>query len=265
MREDGRMLQFPDVLRTWRKARRFSQLDLAMEAGVSPKHLSFLETGRARPSPEMIERLGDALCVPLTARNQMLTLAGFATRYAARSWDAEEMLPFRAAVEYTLERHAPYPGFAVDRLWMVTTMNAPARHLFGALGVRVGGSLLDLLASGELEAHVENWVDVAHHAALRLRTESAAQGGVPRLDEVAEALSRARGRLARPTAAVLPTILRVGAARLSLFATLSQFGTPEDLTLDELKLELYFPSDRASDSLLRAMSAATSLPPSPSP
>ncbi len=248
----GCMSDFPQTLKTWRKARRLSQLDLAVEAEVSSRHLSFLETGRARPSAEMIGRLVDALQLPLSARNQMLTVAGFAARYPARDWSAEDMAPVRAAVDYTLERHAPYPAIAIDRLWTVVNMNAPAKQLFGFVGLVEGDSLLDLMVSDALPSVIENWPDVAHHAAQRLRTESAAQGGVAELDSAADVLAAVGGVGRAPLGPVAPTIFRAGPLRLSLFGTIAQFGTPEDLTLDDLRIELYFPADKATEKVLRA-------------
>lgn len=248
------MSDFPDALKVWRRTRRFSQLELAAEANVSARHIAFLETGRARPSPAMIGRLGEALQIPLAARNQMLTLAGFATRYPARQWDASEMAPIRAALEHTLEQHAPYPGIAIDRMWTVVRLNRPAQVLFGQLGMAEGSSMLDLMASDELPPLIENWPDVAHHAAQRLRTESAAQGGVAKLDRLAERLAAVPGGSGKPIGPVTPTIYRTGTMRLSLFAIIAQFGTPEDLALDDLKIELFFPADSETELALRAMS-----------
>ena len=247
------MSDFPGTLRTWRKARRLSQLDLAGEADVSARHISFLESGRSQPSREMIARLSDALTLPLDARNQMLTHAGFAARYPSRAWDDADMAPIRAAVRHTLHAHAPYPALAVDRLWTVIDLNAPATQLFGALGLAAGGSLLDLMMSDDAPTLIENWPDVAHHACQRLRTESAAQGGVPALDRVADHLGLVAGRTQVPTGPVIPTIINTGGLRLSIFATIAQFGTPEDVALDDLKVELYFPADAETDALLHGM------------
>ncbi len=248
------MSPFLQVFKAWRRARRLSQLELALKANVSARHISFLETGRARPSAEMIERLGDALELPLAARNQLLGHAGFAARYPARRLDAEEMAPIRAAIEHTLERHAPYPALAVDRLWTVIRMNAPAAALFAEVGAREGSSLLELMVSERLRPYIENWPDVARHAAQRLRTESAAQGGIALLDEAAEKLGRVAATNRDPLGPVVPTIWRRGTGTLSLFATLAQFGTPEDVTLDDLKIELYFPADEETKRALHALS-----------
>jgi transcriptional regulator with XRE-family HTH domain len=193
------MDRFPRTLKAWRTARRLSQLDLALEAEVSARHLSFLETGRARPSREMIVRLGDALLLPLNARNQMLTAAGFAPRYVGRAWEAEEMAPIRKAIDLMLARHDPYPALAFDRLWTVRQMNWAAQRLYGMFGVGVGDSLLDLLMSGRIATGVENWPEVARHAAARLRTESIAQGGVAELDRPRRIWAASRGA-ARPPA-----------------------------------------------------------------
>lgn len=247
---------FPPTLQRWRKARRLSQLDLAGEAGVSARHIAFLETGRARPSAAMAARLGEALGLPLAARNQLLTLAGFATRYPGRDWASPEMAPIRAAVDHMLARHAPWPALAADRLWRVTALNAPAAALFGAFGVGRGSSLIDLMLSDALPPLIENWPEVAHHAAQRLRTESASQGGVAELDAAAEALSRVPGAAAVVAGPVVPTVFRLGNTRLALFAILAHFGTPDDVTIDDVQIELYFPADDASAAVLQALAAA---------
>jgi transcriptional regulator with XRE-family HTH domain len=250
------MNDFCQALKSWRAVRRFSQLELALEADISARHLSFLETGRARPSREMVARLGDALQLPLDARNRMLTYAGFAVRYKGRGWANTEMAPIRQAVERMLDRHMPYPGLALDRLWTIMEANPAAQMLFGAFGVGQGDSLLDLMMSDALSQAVENWPEVAHHTAARLRTESLAQGGVPELDRVAAHLSAVPQAPAQSSNPVVPAILRQGEMRLAMFATISQFGMPEDLMLDDLKIELYFPMDDATDAAFRTMSGA---------
>ena len=250
------MTQFADALKSWRKARRYSQLELAHEAEVSSRHLSFLETGRANPSREMIQRLGDALDLPLTIRNQLLAQAGFAARYPQRDWSSDEMAPIREAVEYTLRQHAPYPAIAVDRHWTILQMNSPAEKLLGLIGARVGVSLLDLMLEESVQSMIENWPEVAHHTAQRLRVESASRGGDRRLDSAIEALSLVRAPDAAPVGPVIPTIYRAGDLRLSLFTTIAQFGTPEDLALDDLKIELFFPADEGTAATLTALAQA---------
>ncbi|MBD3765634.1 MAG: transcriptional regulator [Rhodobacterales bacterium] len=202
----------------------------------------------------MVLRLAEALDLPLAERNHFLVQAGFAPRYPARAWDDAAMAPIRAAVAHMLDRHAPWPGIAIDRLWRVTDLNAPARALFGAFGVGVGGSILDMMLSEALPTAVENWPQVAAHAARRLRTESAAQGGVAELDRAAERLAAA-GADVSPGAPVIPTVIRAGGARLVLFATIAAFGTAEDVTLDAFRVELFFPGDDATATALRGLAA----------
>ena len=162
------------------------------------------------------------------------------------------MAPIRKAIDMTLAHHMPYPGLAVDRLWTIRRMNEAAARLYGQFGVGVGDSLIDLMMSDYLPPAIENWPDVARHAAERLRTESTAQGGVEELDRAAAHLTAVAGVSEAPTAPVIPTVLRLGDLRLSMFATISQFGTPADVTLSDLKIELYFPMDDASEGLLRS-------------
>ncbi len=244
------MNQFSETLKTWRKARRLSQLDLALEAEVSARHISFLETGRAKPSREMVGRISDALHLPLATRNQMLTHAGFAAKYADTSWNADEMAAIRTAIDHTLTSHNPYPAFAVDRLWNVVEINKTADRLFGNLGVTRGASLLELALSPALPQLIENWPEVAYYLVQRLRTESAAQGGVLELDEVAGLLGGIARAGDNQYGPIVPTIYRLGEIRLSLFSTISQFGTAVDLALDDLKVELFFPADEATASAL---------------
>ncbi|MFS4582477.1 helix-turn-helix domain-containing protein [Phaeobacter sp. C3_T13_0] len=246
------MSEFSNHLRHWRQTRRFSQLDLALEANVSARHISFLETGRARPSREMITQLGDALAIPLSARNQMFAAMGFASRYEARCWDEAEMAPIRRAIDRTLDRHAPYPGIAIDRLWRLTRMNTSAQKIFGTLGLSEGDSMLEVLSNPLLWEMVENWPEVAHNTMLRLRTESATQGGVPELEAAARDLAE-HARIGANVGPTVPTVFRFGDQRLAMFGTIAQFGTPEDTALEELKIELFFPSDVETENALKTM------------
>lgn len=247
------MTQFSEALKTWRKARRYSQLELAHEADVSSRHLSFLETGRANPSREMIGKLGEALQLPLSVRNQFLAHAGFAARYPQRSWQSEEMAPIRQAVSHMLTRHAPFPALAVDRHWKILQMNVPAQRLFSQIGAEIGISLLDVMLRPAVQAMIANWPEVAQHVVQRLRVESAALGGDERLEAAISAFSRVPAPEKPICGPVIPTIYHAGALVLSLFSTIAQFGTPEDLALDDLKIELFFPSDDATEQVLVAM------------
>ena len=248
------MTEFAESLKSWRKLRRYSQLDLASEAAVSGRHLAFLETGRARPSRGMVLRLSDALQLPLDARNQLLTRAGFAAKYGDHSWTDAEMAPIRLAVERTLKNHMPYPGLAVDRLWRIVQTNRTAEVLYGQFGIGVGDSLVDLMMSDVPPNLVENWPEVAQAVAARLRVESLSQGGVPEFDRASAHLAQFDAQSGRAKNPVIPTIISVGDLRLSMFATIAQMGTPEDVMLDDLKIELYFPMDNETVAAFEAMS-----------
>lgn len=247
------MSDFGPSLRAWRQTRRLSQLDLALEAEVSARHVSFLETGRAQPSRDMIARLGSALHLPLSAQNTLLMNAGFAARFASRDWDHADMAPIRQAIDHVMDRHAPFPAIVLDLVWNIVQMNGPAQTLYGMLGLKPGDSVLSLLLSDDLPKVVENWAEVAHHTALRLRTESAAQGGIEALDHAAATLAAVPRPTHASTGTVVPMILRTAQFRLSLFGTIAQFGTPEDATLDALKIELFFPADAQSKTVLEGL------------
>jgi PAS domain-containing protein len=183
----------------------------------------------------------------------MLAQAGFAARYPQRKWDAEEMAPVRAAVTHLLNQHQPFPAIAIDRHWVIMQMNPAAMQLFALMGAGIGSSMIDTLLDPNVQANIENWPQVAHHALHRLRTESASRGGDPALTDAIEALAQVPAPQEPSLMPVVPTVFREGDLRLSLFTTIAQFGTPEDLALDDLKIELFFPSDDATDALLQAM------------
>lgn len=248
------MTPYPGLLREWRKRRRMSQLDLAVEADVSARHISFLETGRSRPSPNMILHLSEVLDIPVDARNQMMRAEGFAARFATTAFDDAAMAPVRRAVEWTLKQHEPFPAMVLDRVWRLVRLNGPAKILFAPLGIECGQSLLSLLTSPVMEKLVENWPEVAHHTILRLRSESANAGGIPELDAAALALApQAEISSDMAVGPTVPTIYRFGDKRVSMFGTIAQFSTVTDVTLDDLKIELFFPSDDSSAVFLGSL------------
>lgn len=237
-------------LRTWRRRRNLSQLGLALEADVSARHIAFIETGRANPTRAMVLRLSEALAVPRAERNTLLEAAGYAAAYAIRRLDAEEMDTIRAAVEWTLARHDPYPAMALDRHWRLVKVNQAASRLLAAMGLAKGDSLLDaLLAADGLRQGIDNWSEVAQQMIARLRTESRHIGGDPVLDRAADQLSRKIEPHDAPIGilpAVVATRLRSPGGALTFFSTIAQFGTAEDIALAELKIELLFPADEAT-------------------
>lgn len=248
-------VQFGHVLKEWRGRRRMSQLDLGLTANVSARHVAFLETGRSRPSREMVIQLAEALEIPRPARNTMLNAAGFAPAYRTRALDAPDMDVVREALEWMVARQDPYPALVIDRHWRVVSANRTASMLLGAFGVEAGGSLLDVLTAPGHGAQIfDNWAEAGHHMLTRLRTESAHHGGDPVLDAAAARLADdpdIRGYLpTAPLPPVIPVRYRAGPAVLSFISTIAQFGTAEDIALADLRVELFFPADDATRSFL---------------
>jgi transcriptional regulator with XRE-family HTH domain len=248
---------FGELLKHWRNARRLSQLDLGLDANVSARHISFLETGRAQPSRAMVLQLSESMAVPRAARNTLLTAAGFAEVYRHRDINAADLSHIRAAVAWTLERHDPFPAFALDKHWVIVAANVAATGLFAAVGIAVGDSLLDrLVHAPEFRAAFDNWHDVIRYLVTRLRTENIHLGGDPVLTEAIARLgpdiTTAEPKAAAELSAVTPTRFRVNGTVLSLMSTIAQFGTAEDIALADLRLELMFPADDATRALLMA-------------
>lgn len=247
---------FGSALKDWRSRRRMSQLDLGLTANVSARHISFLETGRAQPSRSMVIQLCETLDIPRIDRNTLLNVAGFAPSYSRRELDDADMAHVRAAVDWTLERHDPFPAMAVDRHWTLIRCNKTAIRLMTPMGACEGDSLLDLMTdSNRMSVFIENWPEVARHMIQRFRTESAHLGGDPVLDQAASKLAEEfepeDGNGVLP--AVVPTRYSAGGMTLSFFSTIAQFGTAEDIALAELKIEMMFPADDATREMLLTM------------
>ncbi|PTX56062.1 Xre family transcriptional regulator [Litoreibacter ponti] len=252
------MTKFGPHLQFWRKARRLSQLQLALEADVSSRHISFLETGRAQPSRAMIRHLSDILDVPNARRNELFDAAGFAPQHQRSALSDDHMQMVSGAMSALLSRHDPFPAVVLDPLWTLVQMNQSASKLFAMAGLGPGASLLDAAKTpGTAAQMIENWGEVGHHMLQRLRTESRAAGGILALDQAAEALVRDPDIAAYQPPAILPpiitTIYRSGPLRLPLFSTFVQFGGAEDLAISDLKIELMFPADPDAETLLRAL------------
>ena len=238
---------FGALLRSWRGQRRMSQLELGLAANVSARHISFLETGRAKPSKTMVLILSETLKVPRAIRNTLLNAAGFAKAYKARDLGEDEMAYVRAAMDWTLERHRPFPAIAFDRHWRLVRSNDTAAALLEPMNLRDGDSLLDAFASGGLATAIDNWEEVARHMIARLRTESAHLGGDPILDAGADRLAAQVGHDKAHYDGTMPAVVaanyNAGGTILSFFSTISQFGSAEDIALADLKIELMFPAD----------------------
>lgn len=252
------MTKFGPHLQFWRKARHLSQLQLATEAEVSSRHISFLETGRAQPSLTMIRHLSDILDVPAARRNELFNAAGFAPQHPRSALSDNHMQMVSKAMAQMLENHAPYPAVVLDPVWTLIQLNAPAATLFALAGLGTGASLLDFVAKPGAAAQViENWGEVGHHMLHRLRAESRTAGGMLQLDRAANRLAADPSVAAYmplgPLPPIVSTIYATGGLRLPLFSTFVQFGGAEDITIADLKIELMFPADPTAEALLRAL------------
>jgi len=254
-----------DLLREWRQRRRLSQLDLAGEADISTKHLSFLESGRSRPSRDMVMRLAERLEVPLRERNVLLVAAGFAPQFQERKLSDPALGAQRAAVELVLKGHEPYPALAIDRHWNMVSANAAAARLMGnadasLLTPPVNVLRLSLHPDG-LAPRIINLAEWRDHLLERLRrqVDVSADAVLGRLLSELRALPAPRG--APPARAkghavgsvVVPLQLAIPSGVLSFFSTTTVFGTPIDITLSELAVEAFYPADEATAETLRSL------------
>ncbi len=252
---------FGALLKTWRGQRRLSQLDLGLAANVSARHISFLETGRARPSKSMVLALAETLEVPRANRNVLLQAAGFARAYVQRDLAAEEMAYVRSAINWMLERHNPYPGIALDRHWNLLQANACAAGLMQPMGLGIGGSLLEAMLEGPFAAALENREEILRHMLARLRTEISHLGGDAVLEAAAAKFAAELPPDAPPAAIPMPAVLaaryRVNGIMLAFFSTISAFGSTEDIALADVRIELMFPADEATRAVLAHIHAGT--------
>lgn len=257
---------FGEHLRDWRQRRRLSQLELAHEADVSTRHLSFVETGRSMPSREMVLRLAERLDVPLRERNQLLVAAGYAPMYRERPLDDPAPSPAREAVDLILKSHEPYPALAVDRHWNLVASNGMLPHLLaGADPALLQGSVNVLRLSLHPRGLAPNIVNLGqwrHHLFERLRQQINATGdrGLQALLEELRGYPVPQGaeelRMEGEHLGVaMPLRFRTGSGVLSFISTTTMFGTPVDITLQELALETFFPADAPTGEALRALKA----------
>jgi transcriptional regulator with XRE-family HTH domain len=259
------------LLRDWRRRRRLSQLDLALEAGVSARHLSFLETGRSKPSRDMVLHLSEQLEVPLRDRNQLLLAAGFAPAYSERPIDAPEMTAVREALDRILKGHEPYPAVVVDRWWDLAAANAS----IGLLTSRVAPHLLEPPANAlritlhpdGMAPHILNLPEWRAHLLDRLRRQVAVTND-DRLAALYAEVAEYPGGEAElaPHEPGIAVPLRIEAdhgQQLAFFSTIATFGTAVDITLAELSIEAFFPADEATaQALTSALSASRAGSPS---
>ena len=257
-------------LRHWRGLRRFSQLELGLQADVSARHISFIETGRARPSREMVLQLARILDVPLREQNTLLTAAGFAPRYRETGLDDPELALVRQALEHILTGYEPHGALVADRMWNLLLANRSVRLLMAhflpeqAAGGDGPLNLIRLVLEPDgLRPHIVNWREMAGHFVQRLHQESLAQGGVGPLAELLDEVLSIPGvpaNWSRPDpdrypAPMLQLHLAKDGLELKLFSTVTTFGTAQDVSLQELRIESFHPADEASNVLLHQLVA----------
>jgi transcriptional regulator with XRE-family HTH domain len=249
------------LFRAWREQRRMSQLELACEANISQKHLSFIESGRSAPSRDMVVHLADHLDVPLRERNTLLLSAGFAPLYRERAIDDPALGRARATVEKLLKAHEPFPALAVDRSWNMIAANAAVTELIGVADARllqppVNVLRLSLHPEG-LAPSIANLAEWRHHLLERTRRQVRLTRD-PALEELLSEISAypspAGDFVPAPEDEIaIPLRLRTPGGTLSFFSTVTVFGTAVDITLAEISLEAFYPAD---DCTAAALSAA---------
>lgn len=257
---------FGTLLAHWRRVRGHSQLALAMEAEVSPRHVSFIETGRSNPSREMVFLLAGVLDVPLRERNDLLLAAGFAPVYTESSMDAPQLDAVNGALSAILRQQEPYPAVVMNRHWDIVRTNEAAGRFFGwLLGHRQSRGTANVLRMmfdpGALRPFVANWEAVATSLMQRVRRE--AVGGI--VDEALRALIdevlrqpdvpaavRTMNSIA-PLVPVVPVSFAKDGVRFDFFSAVTTLGTPQDITVQELRIECFFPANPATDEAARRL------------
>jgi transcriptional regulator with XRE-family HTH domain len=251
------------LLRAWRQRRNLSQLQLAARSAVSARHLSFIETGRARPSREMLLHLADRLDVPLRERNHLLLAAGFAPVYGERSLEESEMAPVREALERFLAAHEPYPAVVVDRRWNIVASNRGVAYVNRGVAAHLrsppANALRIALHPEGLAPRITNLAAWRGYLLARLRREIETTGD-PELESLYRELvsypgaadEHDRAEPPGPEDILLMHELRLDDTDLALFCTFSTFGTARDLTLAELTIVAFYPADVQTAAALTA-------------
>jgi transcriptional regulator with XRE-family HTH domain len=272
-RNEGYFTDFGSALRYWRTRRGYSQLRLAVDGGVSQRHLSFLESGRAQPSRDLVLKLGIVLDVPLRQRNAMLLAAGFAPAYQERNLSDPELSSVMQALDFMLRQQAPFPALVVDRLWNLVRFNEPAAGFMSwLLGLPPGAAiprdgsinvLRLMLDPAGLRPRLVNWRAVCADSLLWIQREAMADGPGSEATALLAELSALPGmtdavaaeghlpNLDRRALPFLPVTLAHEGIELNLFTTITTLGTPHDVTVHELRLESFFPADAATADWFR--------------
>lgn len=262
-----------ELLRWWRDRRGLSQMALAHRAGVSPRHVSFVETGRSRPGREVLVRIAEVLELPFRETNALLEAAGHARRYRESALDDEAMERLRDMLRFVLDRYEPYGAVVVDAGWRLLMANEAHRRLAGRILADAGGEgdgepgtnlMIELFRPGGFRERLANWPEVAHHLLERLRRQVA---GNPARDDVRDLLERLESYdlppepdIRPPDVPVLPMHFVLGDVELRLVSLITTFGAPQDVAAQELRLEAFLPADDATDRVLRALAEEECLP-----
>ncbi|MDH2425524.1 helix-turn-helix transcriptional regulator [Sphaerisporangium sp. TRM90804] len=260
-----------ELLRRWREQRRISQLDLAIQADISARHLSFLETGRSNPSREMVLRLAEQLRLPLRERNRLLLAAGYAPVYPESTLDAPAMAAVRGALRQVLTGHDPYPALVVDGHWNLVDANASLSLFTGLVDPSLLAAPVNVLRAGlhprGLAPHIVNLGEWRGHLLARLRRQIAftADAGLEALEEELRSYPCEQPEphvdLPGPGEIAVPLRLRYEGRELAFLSTIATFGTPLDVTLAELAIESFLPADRRTAEILTAAGQGRSAPP----
>lgn len=256
------------ILREWRAARHLSQFELALEARVSARHLSYVETGKSQPSREMITRIADTLDMPLRERNTLLVAAGYAPQYPETALSTPALAQMRHAIQLILDHHEPYPALVINRYWDLVLTNRAGPLLFHYLrgGSAHANVLRQVFDPNDMRAVIANWEEVAGDLIRHLHDAIAAVPSDARaralLDEVLGFPGVPSGWRTRELGTIPPPLLTVvfrkDAEELRFFSTIATFGTPRDITLEELRIECMFPADDATAERCRALASAVS-------
>ena len=254
-------ISFNSALRHWRKLRKVSQLELALNADVSQRHISWLETGRSQPSKEMVIKLSEAMDIPLRDRNQLLNSAGFSDAYSHSGLDEPSMAPINDILETILTNHEPYPAYVLDRYWNITMQNKASQTMFEVAGdpeaiwQAIGDNgehniaLLTVHPNG-LRNYIQNWDIIISPFIKRLKKE-AMESNNPQLQQRYEQLATHINESDMTNSVtpdqLLPVLpIKFGSAdsTLNLYSIISTFGTAQDITANELRIETFYPCDK---------------------
>jgi len=253
---------FASMLRAWRRRRGLSQMALAARADISSRHLGFLEVGRAAPSHDMVMRLAAALDIPLRQQNTLLLAAGFAPVWRESRLDASELAQVRGAIDYMLGQQEPFPAVAVDRRWNLLQANKGAlrmvEFLVGQLAPGTAVNLADaLVAPDVLRPYLVNWEEVVRYFLRTVEADAAMDGTaetaalLERLLDYRDVRAVLRDPMSDAAGPVLPMHFRKGDVSLQLFTAIATLGTPQDVTLQELRVETFFPVDDTTARIFR--------------